>query len=239
MENRWAIYIDVEGFSHLFRCEHSVILRSLSDLMEGIFLIGEKCYPETPDRIFAHQIVDGFTIVSEFSANTLEVPIAVSIALLRHMAAGGRFAKASIGEGDSGDYTSCYPEQVIAAQENGGRVRMGGGVMTLFSVLGTAHIDAYEVHHKSPSGSLLTVASSKRDRLPADCIEKEVSCGALLSVDWVHSQLNLVSKIQKCAGLRSPTIEQIEQAFLNYKSNKNPPPNHWIDSTFELLNLQN
>jgi hypothetical protein len=206
--------------------------------MEAIFLIGENRYPEPPHRIFAHQIVDGFTIVSEFGAKTLEVPIAVSIALLRHVAAGGRFAKASIGEGDSGDYTGCYPDRVMAAREDGGRVIMGGGVMTLFSVLGTAHIDAYEVHEKSPSGSLLTISSSKRDRLPAECIIKEVSCGELLSIDWVHSQLNLVSEIQKCAGLKSPTIEEIEQAFLNYKSTKNPPPNHWIDSTFELLNLQ-
>jgi hypothetical protein len=237
MDNRWAVHIDVEGFSHLFRCENSVILRSLSDLIEGIFLIGEKCYPETPNRIFAHQIVDGFTIVSEFSAKTLEVPIAVSIALLRHVAAGGRFAKASIGEGDSGDYTGCYPDRVMAARKNGGRVLMGGGVMTLFSVLGTAHIDAYEVHEKSPSGSLLTVPSFKRDRLPAECIVKEVSCGTLLSIDWVHSQLNLVSEIQKCAGLKMPAIEAIKQLFTNYRSSSNPPPKHWMNSTLELLNL--
>jgi hypothetical protein len=237
MGNRWAIHIDVEGFSHLFRCEHNVILLSLSDLMEAIFLIGEKCYPETPHRIFAHQIVDGFTVVSEFSAETLEVPIAVSIALLRHVAAGGRFAKASIGEGDSGDYTGCYPDRVMEARENGGRVRMGGGIMTLFSTLGTAHIDAYEVHQKSPSGSLLTVASFKRDRLAVDCIVKEVSRNALLSIDWVHSQLNLVSEIQKCAGLRMPDIEAIKQVFAKYRKSSNPPPKHWMNSTSKLLNL--
>ena len=79
--------------------------------------------------------------------------------------------------------------------------------MTLFTVFGTAHIDAYEVYKKSPSGSLLTVASSNRDRLPKECIPTEVSCGELLSIDWVHSDLELVHEIQKHAGLKMPLVK--------------------------------
>jgi hypothetical protein len=235
MRNRWAIYIDIEGFSELFKCERFDIIRSLCDLMEAIFLIGERCTEE--NRIFAHQIVDGFTIVGNYNGLSLEMPVAIAISILRHVAVSGRFAKASIGEGDSGDYTGHYPNRVLDAQENGHRVRMGSGLLTLFPVLGTAHIDAYRVHEKSPSGSLLTVASSNRNKLPQNTIVKEVSCGTLLSIDWVHSEINLVNEIQRSANLRSPNIKEIEQAFLNYKSHKNPPPPHWIKSTWELLNL--
>jgi hypothetical protein len=238
MGQRWAIHIDIEGFSQLFKCERNSILLSLRDLIEAIFLIGEKYYNESPNRIFAHQIVDGFTITSEFHDPFLEVPVAISIVLLRRVAASGRFAKASIGVGDSGDYTGYYPDRVKDVIDNGNRVLMGSGIMTLFSVFGTAHIDAYKVHEKSPSGSLLTMDSFNREHLPKECIIKEVSCGTLISIDWVHSQLNLVSEIQNRAGLKSPTVEQIERVLLNYKSSKNPPPNHWIDSTLELLNLQ-
>jgi len=214
--------------------------------MEAVFLIGQNCYPKRTERIFAHQIVDGFIIVSGFGGDTFEMPVAVSIALLRHVAAGGKgFAKASIGEGDSADYTGCYPQQVLDARENvypdgrekRGRVRMGGGKMTLFTVFGTAHIDAYEVYKKSPSGSLLTVASCKRDLLPKECVAKEVSCGKLLSIDWVHSDLELVHEIQKRAGLKMPSSENLEQLFASYIATPNRPPEHWVNSTSQLLNL--
>ena len=49
--------------------------------------IGERCYPESPDRRFAHQTGDGFVIVSEFGTASLRVPAAIAIALLRHVAA--------------------------------------------------------------------------------------------------------------------------------------------------------
>jgi hypothetical protein len=169
MKERWVIYVDIEGFGVLYGRDKQVLL-SLGDLMEAIFLIGEKFCNESPDRIFAHQTGDGFVIVSEFGSKSLEVPIAISIALLRHVAAHGRFAKASIGEGEFADITDLYPVSVLKARLKDGSVRMGGGLMTLFPVMGTALIDAVAVAKRSPSGALLTVASSKHTRIPAECV---------------------------------------------------------------------
>ena len=71
---RWAINIDLEGFGNLYDKEDLVLL-SLCELMEGIFRIGTQYYPEPPDRIFAHQIGDGFIIVSDFPEDTLDRPV--------------------------------------------------------------------------------------------------------------------------------------------------------------------
>lgn len=108
MQPRWAIYMDIEGFRALYSKENNILF-ALCDLMEGIFLIGRDCYPGTPDRIFAHQTGDGFVIVGEFGAESLSVPVSIAVALLRHIAARGRFAKAAIGEGDFADISGCFP----------------------------------------------------------------------------------------------------------------------------------
>jgi hypothetical protein len=235
MKERWVIYVDIEGFGVLYGRDKQVLL-SLGDLMEAIFLIAEKFCNESPDRIFAHQTGDGFVIVSEFGAESLELPIAISIALLRHVAAHGRFAKASIGEGDFADITGLYPESVLKARLKDGSVRMGDGLMTLFPVMGTALIDAVAVAKRSPSGALLTVASSNNTRIPAECVFKVVPDAAVLSIDWVHSQLLLVSQIQAKTGLRCPTVAEIEEAFFQYESTQGPPTG-WFDSTSQLLSL--
>lgn len=81
---RWAINIDLEGFGHLYDKEDLVLL-SLCELMEGIYRIGVRYYPESPDRIFAHQLGDGFVIVSDFPEDTLDRPVAIALSLLRHV----------------------------------------------------------------------------------------------------------------------------------------------------------
>src|SRR5215475_12045562 len=160
---RWSIYIDLEGFGHLYGKEDQALL-SLGELMEGIFRVGCNCYPESPDRLFAHQLGDGFVIVSEFPETNLDRPIAVAIALLRHVAQSGRFAKAAVSEGQFADIRSCYPASVLAAASSN-HVRLGRGVMTIFPVMGTALIRAFLVAKSCPSGPLLAVASAERQRL--------------------------------------------------------------------------
>lgn len=232
-ERRWAIYIDLEGFSALYDRENHIML-ALGDLMEGIFLIGEKCYPESPERIFAHQTGDGFVIVSEFGAESLEIPVAISICLLRHIAARGRFGKAAIGEGDFADVTGCYPQTVREAQTQYCSVRMGGSVMTLFSVMGTALIDAVRVAKRSPSGSLLTLRKKNRSRIPQECEVKQLEDQEIICIDWVHSELLLVPEIQNRAKLRNPSLSTIEKAFTDYAANQ-MPPKQWVNNTGSLL----
>lgn len=214
-DTRWAIYIDIEGFGALYDREDTV-LWALSDLMEAIFLIGEKFYPETPNRIFAHQTGDGFVIVSEFAADTLNVPVAIAIALLRHVSVRRRFAKAAIAEGGFAGITGCYPKRIRDAEEKDGRVFMGSGLMTVFPVMGTALINSVAVAKRSPSGALLTLNESDTTRLPSGCLVQQVADKKLVAVDWVHSSLPLVAEIQAAAGLRAPTAEAMTGYFSNY-----------------------
>jgi hypothetical protein len=236
MNDRWAIYIDIEGFGVLYEHETTVLM-ALSDLMEGIYAIGTKCYPESPNRLFAHQTGNGFIIVSEFGAASLEVPVAIAIALLRHVAVRGRFAKASIGEGEFADILGCYPKRIQEAHLDGGTVPLGGGIMTIFQVMGTALIDAVGVMKRSPSGSLLTLDANKRSRLPSECIIREAGDQTVLSVDWAHSTLPLVAYVQQLAELHRATPEQIEVVFHRYCAYEQPPK-PWVDSTAAMLGFR-
>lgn len=237
MTQRWAIYVDIEGFSALYDRE-DLVLRALGDLMEGIYLIGEKCYPESPNRLFAYQTGDGFVIVSEFGASILEVPVAVSIALLRHVAGRGRFAKASIGEGEFADILGCYPKRIRTAYKDGDTIPLGsgGGLMTLFPVMGTALIDGVGIARRSPSGALLTLSAQNQHRLPTECIKRVVDEQDVVSVDWVHTDLPLVTSLQQKAGLRNPPPGLIKYFFSVY-AKKQRPPKPWIDGTAAYLDL--
>jgi len=82
---RWAINIDFEGFGYLYGKENAVLL-TIGELMEVIFRIGTQYYPESPESIIAHQIGDGFVIVSDFLERTFERPMAIALSLLRDVA---------------------------------------------------------------------------------------------------------------------------------------------------------
>lgn len=212
---RWSIYIDLEGFGHLYGQEEQVLL-SLGQLMEGIFRIGSYCFPESPDRLFAHQLGDGFVIVSDFPEDTLERPIGVALALLRHVARSGRFAKAAVSEGQFADIRSCYPREVLDAAVDGGSVALGHGVMTLFPVMGTALIRAFGVAKNCPSGPLLAVGAADRERLPVGLRLHEVPERDLIVIDWVHSENDLATSIAKEAGLGSPKPEDLSAILTAY-----------------------
>jgi hypothetical protein len=154
--------------------------------MEGIFRIGTQYYPEAPDRIFAHQIGDGFVIISDFPEETFLRPLAIAISLLRHVAHSGRYAKATISDGDFADILSCYPSSVRVATDPDKRVRLGRGIMTLFPVMGTALIRAISVAKKCPSGPLLALTTENRERIPEGLIVHEVPAQGILLVDWVQ-----------------------------------------------------
>jgi hypothetical protein len=212
---RWAINIDLEGFGHLYDKENLVLL-SLGELMEGIFRIGAQYYPESPDRIFAHQIGDGFVIVSDFPEETFRRPVAIALSLLRHVAHSGRYAKATISDGEFADILSCYPSSVINAAGPDKRVRLGRGIMTLFPVMGTALIRAISVAKKCPSGPLLALAIENRERIPDGLIVHEVSSRDIIVVDWIHSENDLARDIASKSQLNWPGTSIVSAQLKEY-----------------------
>ena len=56
----------------------------------------------------------------------------------------------------------CYPEEVMKNSKDGHVVRLGGGLMTLSRVMGTAFIRAYHLHSHAPSGPFVIVCCIPR-----------------------------------------------------------------------------
>ena len=66
--SRWSIYIDVEGFSEIYRLRQGRAIQALGEVMETLFLVASKKFPTAPERLFIHQFGDGFVVVSDFGA---------------------------------------------------------------------------------------------------------------------------------------------------------------------------
>jgi len=232
---RWAINIDLEGFGHLYDKE-DIVLLSLGELMEGIFRIGVQYYPEPPDRIFVHQIGDGFIIVSDFPEETLNRPVAIAISLLRHVAHSGRYAKASISDGEFEDILSCYPSSVINAAGADKSVRLGSGIMTLFPVMGTALIRAISVAKKCPSGPLLAVAAENLKRIPEGLVVHEVPTQGIIVIDWIHSENELANKISSKSKLKWKDATTISEQLRDY-CQKQSVKEEWKKSIHDFLGV--
>ena len=232
---QWSVFFDIEGFGALWERDDQS-LWSLGDLMEAIYLVGSKCYPESPDRYFAYQLGDGFIVVSDFGSASLDAPVAVAISVMRHVTAGSRLVRAAIAEGALSDIESCYPQQVLKARVGSCQVAMGGSVMTLFPVMGTALIRAVGIAKRGPRGPLLLIRDADKGRVTLPDGMVAIPGTDLVSVDWVHSEPPLVSNLQKAAGLRTPTPEQLATKFHKYCRDTNPPT-EWVGNAMRFLSI--
>ena len=236
--DRWSIYIDIEGFSST-NSEDAQAVLSLGALMEGIRSIGSRCYPESPHRLFAHQLGDGFVIVGEFGWPSLEQPSTIAIALLRTVLSAGGVAKAAISEGEFSDIVGCYPKtiQKLYYDANCGAFSIGGGLMTILPVMGTALINSFKLLHSehTPSGSILVLKKNLSSRLPQGVPFQE--SGNLSLIDWVHASYpELFSTITK-AQLPNLDVAKMETILQRYIKS-NDLQSDWIANTKQYLHLE-
>ena len=241
MSQRWCIYIDILGFSSIWECNEYKALNSLGELMRAIYRIGKKVYPNEVERLFVHQMGDGFAIVSDFGEATLERPIAASIALMRHVASTGMFATAAIAEGKFSDITGCCPREVTADLD-GGAVNLGEGLMTLSSVMGTAFIRAHNLHQRAPSGPFLVMRNDySRIRiadLPVKPINENSQGTQLLSIDWVRARMQTLSDIQAQACLVSTESNELVQKIREYCTDYPVIGKKWSRHLHNLLDIR-
>lgn len=227
MDKRWSIYIDIEGFGARYDQTMAALI-PLNALMEGIYLVGSKKYDDNVNRLFAHQFGDGFVIVSCFGEQKLDRATSIAIALMRHVLASGGLAKASISEGGFSDIKNCYPKPVID-NEHDGVVPMGTGLMTIIPVMGTALINAVSVDKRSPSGSLLTIDSTNKDRISSNFQPNGIE-NNLHSINWLMGEHDLVNEILAESGLKIQSEEERATALKKYiKDNK--LKSSWIRAT--------
>jgi hypothetical protein len=237
---RWAIWIDVEGFSNLWSAG-DLALRGLTELTDLVYRIGATCYPSEPDRLFAHQIGDGFFIASDFHEPSLDRCAAVAIVLMRCLSNVGCVARASLAEGDSADYSGCRPRSVRQAAEQVGSknvISMGAGVMTLQSILGQGLINAVSLDKiAGTKGSILTVARSASHRLSPSFLTRPLAANPdVLAIDWIHSDIALVVEIAMRADLVLPDAAALERRLQSYirKHDMNPS---WVAPTLTYVGL--
>jgi len=225
--NRWSIYIDVEGFSALYESDSTRAIWALSTLMGALYRVGAKAFPTVPDRLFIHQFGDGFVIVSDFPEGTAERPLAVAIAVMRHMIAKGVATKSAISSGDFSDIFGCYPSEVQEAADNHRHVRIGDGLMTIIPVMGSALISPNKLAARK-SGAVLLLDTTKFATTPTGL---KLSSASLTVVDWVHSDFPLIREICGRAGLIPVTAEAAENFLRGYIRTNEGLSAEWVSST--------
>ena len=98
-DNRWSIWVDVEGFAAIYQKDEGRAMRGLGDLMEVLYRVGSSIFSQTPDRLFVHHFGDGFVVVSDFAEDAPDRPIALAIAMTRHLLLRGMIVKCAISSG--------------------------------------------------------------------------------------------------------------------------------------------
>lgn len=152
---------------------------------------------------------DAFAIVSEFGEDSLERPIAIASALMRHAVNAGTLASATIAEGDFADISGYYPEQPQS-------------LLTVSKVMGTAFIHAYKLGDVAPSGPflILTIDEAQKNRIPAGNIQWRVTPGRkgqlVCSVDWTQYESKPIQYIQKNTGITLPPSDSIRDGIISY-----------------------
>lgn len=229
-QHRWSIYIDVEGFSHIYEEDQTRALSALSGLMDAIHRIASKVYTNSPDRLFIHQFGDGFVIVSDFHESSSERPLAVAISVMQHLIAVGIATKAAISAGDFSDVLGCYPSGVQKAALDGRRTfSVGEGLMSIIPVMGMALISPYKIAQKK-SGAVLLLDAVQFSEIPDGV---RTTFADPITIDWVHTNFPLVEEISKKAGLHRFDTQTTEEYLMKYIQRDPKPSESWIKSTLE------
>ena len=234
MNERWAISIDIEGFSKNYEYdeEHKTYaILALGELMKSIFQVGSQYFPGTPDsnyaeRLFAHQYGDGFLVCSDFPEGDASRAIAIAIAIMRHMIMSGYATKAAISTGDLSDIKGCYPRPMRYAED--GRLDLGMGLMTIIPVMGTALTKAHKLASTRSGAVLIVDENLFKLGLPAGVKH----CASSGCIDWIASNYPLANEIAKKSLLRTANAEALCERLKSYCQKEPRPPESWVKATF-------
>jgi hypothetical protein len=232
--NRWGFYIDVEGFSAIYRNEKDRAIRALNELMEALYKVGSTVFSKSPDRLFIHQFGDGFVVVSDFPERTAERPLAICLAVMRHLIAKGVATKAGISAGDFADIFSCYPPAIQDAAKDHRYVLLGEGLMTIIPVMGSALTNSYRLlSHRH--GAVLLLDATAFAGLPPGVIARGTSPTV---IDWIHSDSPLIRKICDTSGLKYVDPTDAETQFRSYlRDHSHELSKDWVSFTTDSLGM--
>lgn len=234
MSQRWALYIDIEGFGVKWNDTTIHAFRGINALMQGIFWIGDRYYTDTPDRLFAHQFGDGFLVTSDFHEELLDRAVLVAIALMRHLLANGETAKCAIAEGKLSDIKNCYPPEVLS-QLRKGSIQLGSGVMTVTPVLGSALINTVSLQKNSPSGPMLTLSLENSRRLSRGVSIATTDNFDVTVVNWLSGEPAGLGALQVAAGFNRYSEQERMTQLSQYIHLNASLKSEWKDNAHKFL----
>lgn len=231
---RWAIYIDVEGFSATYARDEVRALLGIGAIMEGIYFIGTKVCGESPNRLFVHQTGDGFVIVSEFGLGRPQFPLAIATILMRHALQSGCLTKAGVSEGDFADIRGCFPGVIRRSSDIDGTVRLGQGLMRVFPVMGTALINAHTVTTRKKGALLLLDAAMA----PGLGNTASVESSGVVAIDWVHADFSEIRDVAAKASIALRDANELESLLqAKVEASKGSVSDEWVENTLNLNGL--
>lgn len=217
--DRWAIYLDIEGTSKLYVKDEMVFFRAFDALLATLHKVGTRVYPETPNRLFVHQLGgDGLIIVSEFAEGIPEVPISIATILLQVLLMNDTVGKAGISAGTFADIRGCYPALTDMTKSSDNTYCLGRGVLTTFPVMGTALINAHRFASNAPNGSLMAVDRVLIEAVPLGVVLARQQANFMI-LDWVHTRTAAMESILFRSELDLPPSQELEKRLTDYVHN--------------------
>jgi hypothetical protein len=117
--DRWSVFIDIEGFSPIFKANSSRALWLLAWLTRGLYLIAVHHPPKDEERLFVHQMGDGFVVVSDYSEPDLSRPVSIAISLMQYLLGFQGVARAGVSAGGFADVRGCLPPEAQTRRPTG------------------------------------------------------------------------------------------------------------------------
>lgn len=226
------MFIDVEGFGSLYGKERADSLWGLSDLMEGIIVLGRAAPQLRVRRFFAHQFGDGF-VVTEDSASALGRMAAVAMALHQYvLVKSGHFCGSALERGGLADVVGCYPKAVTESDHHA--VQLGEGLMTITPVIGTALIKTYKLlgqHH----GSVVVLPAGYRNDLEAGTEYTETN--GVLYLNWIESAGDTLTRCRQALRIASYDVVAM-QTLARDAASRNGCPAKWLAATETYLGFK-
>ncbi|GGO77390.1 hypothetical protein GCM10011348_06810 [Marinobacterium nitratireducens] len=236
VSDRWSLFMAVDGHSACCGPESEVLL-SVDLLMQAIFRMGRYGCPEHPRQLFVLQCGDGFLIASELHEQSLERCACIAVALIRHMAAQGRWIRGAISEGQLVDQQDAEPPEMRASLVEDHTYSLHMGLINASPVTGTALIRPLIIDRTAPPGPILWLRQSRTSRLgPSFTVRSVETEPGLAAIDWIHLNSPLLDKLSGDAGLQQSTAEELERK-LDAFCTASPLPEAWITSVRSLLRI--
>jgi hypothetical protein len=228
--NRWALFIDIEGFSSIFKENETRAICLIGGLLADTVKVVEKISIDSY-RLFVHHLGDCLTIVSYSEESTLRKPIDIGVSLMQAMLYRGGILKMALSQGEFGDYLGCFSK--IRDKIENGRIRINQGIMTVLPLFGSAYVNASDLH-KSIKGPCFVIDSRISEKIPENVVR--LSGNENIEINWLKTKSPGIEQYTDALDISVPNPEQLKQKLQYYLDSNPLLPSNWQQYARSLIN---